>query len=217
MSEADYAGLIAAAHRTLAAPVIVIWDNLNTHRSKVMREFTSAHQDWLTVIQLPSYAPDLNPAEMSLPQCEQPRLVALILPGADVSRQRAVDADQPLPGLQPAHPPGVLVPGQPARRIGAAAPVGVDPGIGRVAQHVDQALLMRGPPGDLPLAGPGPLPHPDLDLVLHQEPQHRVHGAQFLEQAEHQPNDRLNLLIRIKGSTSPRSRGSTRLIAGSFR
>ncbi len=63
MSEADYAGLIAAAHRTLNAPVILIWDNLNTHRSKVMREFTSAHQDWLTVIQLPSYAPDLNPAE----------------------------------------------------------------------------------------------------------------------------------------------------------
>ena len=29
MSEADYAHLISAAHRTLNAPVIVIWDNLN--------------------------------------------------------------------------------------------------------------------------------------------------------------------------------------------
>jgi hypothetical protein len=28
-----------------------------------MRTFTGAHPDWLTVIQLPSYAPDLNPAE----------------------------------------------------------------------------------------------------------------------------------------------------------
>ena len=28
MSEADYAELIAAAHRALAAPVILIWDNL---------------------------------------------------------------------------------------------------------------------------------------------------------------------------------------------
>ena len=27
MSEADYAGLITAAHRYLNAPVIVIWDN----------------------------------------------------------------------------------------------------------------------------------------------------------------------------------------------
>jgi transposase len=63
MSEADYAELITAAHRTLAAPIVLIWDNLNTHRSKVMRAFTSAHPDWLTVIQLPAYAPDLNPAE----------------------------------------------------------------------------------------------------------------------------------------------------------
>ena len=63
MSEADYAGLIAAAHSQLQAPLIVIWDNLNTHVSAVMREFTGAHPDWLTVIQLPAYAPDLNPGE----------------------------------------------------------------------------------------------------------------------------------------------------------
>ncbi len=63
MSEADYAGLIAAAYHQLNAPLIVCWDNLNTHVSAVMREFTGAHPDWLTVIQLPSYAPDLNPVE----------------------------------------------------------------------------------------------------------------------------------------------------------
>ena len=28
-----------------------------------MREFTESHRDWLTVVQLPAYAPDLNPAE----------------------------------------------------------------------------------------------------------------------------------------------------------
>jgi transposase len=28
-----------------------------------MRTFTGAHRDWLTVVQLPAYAPDLNPAE----------------------------------------------------------------------------------------------------------------------------------------------------------
>ena len=37
MSEADYAGLITAAHRYLGAPVIVIWDNLSTHLSRKMR------------------------------------------------------------------------------------------------------------------------------------------------------------------------------------
>jgi hypothetical protein len=55
--------LITAAHHQLQAPLIVVWDNLNTHVSAVMHEFTGAHPNWLTVIQLPSYAPDLNPCE----------------------------------------------------------------------------------------------------------------------------------------------------------
>ena len=45
MSEADYAHLITAAHRALNAPVIVVWDNLNTHRSRKMRAFTEARQE----------------------------------------------------------------------------------------------------------------------------------------------------------------------------
>jgi transposase len=63
LSEADYAHLVAAAHRALNAPMIVIWDNLNTHRSRKMRRFTEAREDWLTVVQLPGYAPDLNAIE----------------------------------------------------------------------------------------------------------------------------------------------------------
>jgi hypothetical protein len=63
MSEADYAGLIAAAHKELQAPVILIWDNLNTHISAVMGRFVSSHPDWLTEVRLPAYAPDLNAAE----------------------------------------------------------------------------------------------------------------------------------------------------------
>ena len=73
MSEADYAGLITAAHQELQAPVILIWDNLNTHNthiSAVMRAFIQAHPDWLTEVRLPSHAPELHPAEMWLPQCE---------------------------------------------------------------------------------------------------------------------------------------------------
>jgi transposase len=63
LGEADYAALIAAAHRTLNAPLIVVGDNLNTHRSKKMRAFTDARADWLTVVHLPGYAPDLNAVE----------------------------------------------------------------------------------------------------------------------------------------------------------
>lgn len=63
MSEADYAALVTAAHRTLHAPVILIWDNLNTHRSAARRKLATAQASWLTVIPLPAYAPDLNPVE----------------------------------------------------------------------------------------------------------------------------------------------------------
>lgn len=62
MSERDYIGLIDAAHQQLKAPIILIWDRLNTHRSKTMTEMIAA-RDWLTVVLLPPYAPDLNPTE----------------------------------------------------------------------------------------------------------------------------------------------------------
>ncbi len=69
LSEADYASLVTAAHNQLHAPVILIWDNLNTHISAAMRAFIEAHPDWLTEARLPAYAPDLNAVEMGLPQC----------------------------------------------------------------------------------------------------------------------------------------------------
>ena len=60
LSEADYAGLITAAHTQLHAPLILCWDNSNTHISAQMRTLPHAHRDWLTVVQMPSCAPDLN-------------------------------------------------------------------------------------------------------------------------------------------------------------
>jgi hypothetical protein len=63
MSEADYADLVTAAHNQLHAPMILVWDNLNTHISAAMRAFTGAHPDWLTEALLPAYAPDLNAVE----------------------------------------------------------------------------------------------------------------------------------------------------------
>src|SRR5262249_38485193 len=63
VAEADYATAITAAHQQLHAPIILIWDNLNTHISAQMRTFIDTHTDWLTVVRLPAYAPDLNPVE----------------------------------------------------------------------------------------------------------------------------------------------------------
>jgi hypothetical protein len=62
LGEADYMRLLCAVHTQLRAPLILVWDNLNHHVSAAMRGFVDDH-DWLTVIQLPAYAPDLNPTE----------------------------------------------------------------------------------------------------------------------------------------------------------
>lgn len=63
LSEDDYATLITAAHHQLHAPIILIWDRVNTHTSHAMRHLIAARHRWLTVVQLPAYAPDLNPVE----------------------------------------------------------------------------------------------------------------------------------------------------------
>jgi hypothetical protein len=61
-AEHDYARLLDDAHQQLHAPIILVWDNLNTHKSVLMRELIAA-RDWLTVYYLPSYAPEYNPVE----------------------------------------------------------------------------------------------------------------------------------------------------------
>ena len=60
-TETDYARLLDAAHQQLGGPLVVVWDNLNTHVSRAMAELIAA-RDWLTVCQLPPYAHELNPA-----------------------------------------------------------------------------------------------------------------------------------------------------------
>ncbi|MEV0597656.1 transposase [Nonomuraea cavernae] len=61
-SEADYSALLDAAHQQLSGPIVLVWDNLNSHVSARMRELVE-RRAWLTVIQLPAYAPELNPVE----------------------------------------------------------------------------------------------------------------------------------------------------------
>ncbi|QUH03983.1 transposase [Saccharopolyspora erythraea] len=61
-AETDYAALLDAAHQYLKAPIVLVWDNLNTHISAAMRKLIT-NRDWLHVIPLPAYAPDLNPTE----------------------------------------------------------------------------------------------------------------------------------------------------------
>jgi putative transposase len=50
-------------HEIICGDVVLIWDNITTHHSQSVQKFLAANSDWLTVVNLPSYSPDLNPIE----------------------------------------------------------------------------------------------------------------------------------------------------------
>ncbi|WP_420082048.1 IS630 family transposase (plasmid) [Streptomyces sp. JL4002] len=58
----DYRDLLVRAHIQLGGPIVVVWDNLNTHLAAGLKRYEAEH-DWLTTVRLPAYAPDLNPVE----------------------------------------------------------------------------------------------------------------------------------------------------------
>ena len=50
--------------RHLDGPLTVIWDGLPAHRSRLVKDFLAAGAaQRLRLVQLPGYAPDLNPVE----------------------------------------------------------------------------------------------------------------------------------------------------------
>jgi len=61
-TETDYARFLDAAHQQFGGPLVVVWDNLNTHISGPMSDLITA-RDWLTVFRLPPYASEFNPVE----------------------------------------------------------------------------------------------------------------------------------------------------------
>lgn len=44
-------------------PVMLLWDGLPAHRSRITPQALAGHRDWLRVEPLPAYAPELNPVE----------------------------------------------------------------------------------------------------------------------------------------------------------
>ena len=43
--------------------VLLLWDGLPAHRSRLMLEWVASQRAWLSVERLPGYAPELNPTE----------------------------------------------------------------------------------------------------------------------------------------------------------
>ncbi|WP_081974058.1 transposase [Kitasatospora phosalacinea] len=62
MGERDFIALVDGVHQLVKAPIVLVWDRLNTHVSRAMRELVD-QRAWLTVFLLPAYSPDLNPVE----------------------------------------------------------------------------------------------------------------------------------------------------------
>ena len=55
--------LIVRAGVQLGGPIVLVWDNVRLYLTAGMREFIAANAEWLTVFELPTCAPDLNPQE----------------------------------------------------------------------------------------------------------------------------------------------------------
>ncbi len=59
----DFRDLLIRARTQLGGPIVLVRDNVRLHLTKPLREFIEANADWITVFQLPTYTPDLNPQE----------------------------------------------------------------------------------------------------------------------------------------------------------
>ncbi|MFI9761094.1 transposase [Streptomyces sp. NPDC051963] len=59
----DFRDLLIRARIQLGGPIVLVWDNVRLHLTKSLWGFIEANVGWLTVFQLPTYAPDLNPRE----------------------------------------------------------------------------------------------------------------------------------------------------------
>ncbi len=78
--------VLRSFRRKIGTPLLVVWDRLNAHRSKLTTAFIAAHPQDYAVAYLPAYAPELNLEK----QCNAvvKRAMANALPGsvADLHR-----------------------------------------------------------------------------------------------------------------------------------
>jgi hypothetical protein len=54
---------LATLVRHLHQPLLIVWDRLPAHRSRVVQDFIAELQGWISTAYLPPYAPELNPVE----------------------------------------------------------------------------------------------------------------------------------------------------------
>jgi len=83
MNAARFIDFLKALLDSVPGKVFLIVDGHPVHKAKKVREFAENKTDGrLKIFFLPPYSPDLNPDEMSLPQCELRRSPVPWLPGS---------------------------------------------------------------------------------------------------------------------------------------
>jgi transposase len=63
VKSAQVVEFLEAPLRHIPGPLLIVWDRLAAHRSRLVRDFIASQEERLGVEYLPSYAPELNPVE----------------------------------------------------------------------------------------------------------------------------------------------------------
>jgi len=103
---------LATLRQHVRRRVILMWDRLPAHRSRVVKAALAQHRSWLTVVWLPAYAPDLNPVEQLWAHLEATALATRRSAGVAAQRPQRAPSGPPTsragPGLSETHRPFLM-------------------------------------------------------------------------------------------------------------
>jgi DDE superfamily endonuclease len=77
--------------------VVWVWDNLNIHLAPELADFADHNKEWLRIYQMPSYAPELNPAEHLVAAQAGHRQLRRRRPGRPGPHRQAQAEEDPVP------------------------------------------------------------------------------------------------------------------------
>ena len=84
-----------AMHSEIDGPVVLLWDGLPVHRSKIVKEHIDSCKEWLKVERFPAYAPELNPVEYLLSAIKSKDVANLCAVSIDHIASKLEDAALP--------------------------------------------------------------------------------------------------------------------------
>ncbi len=80
---------LQALTRQIDGPILIIWDGLPAHRSKLVREYVESLDGQIVLERLPAYAPELNPVEYLFGYAKQRELANLCVKTIDEVKRYA--------------------------------------------------------------------------------------------------------------------------------